>query len=333
MSEHMTVARRSFGRIAKPLVVGLLASPLALRTKLRMIGATESLTILCLHRVADETNNRFEALPPALFDDLLGWLAPRFNIVTFAELAQREKDSRPPLVLSFDDGYADFYDITAPILRRHGLKANQNIIPGCIESGLPPINVVIQDFLLSAPGKLLSEIAFPGLSAGFPPADRASLALRVSATLKAKPIAEQRSILAELKPQFERFDNFRTTPMMTRAQVVELAGIHEVGVHSWEHASMSVESAGYLLDDTRRCKQYLADLGIAGPLVYAFPNGMLREEQVDAVHAAGFDHVLGVGENFSRPHSALHQRFTIYGHTVAETRFRALGGLRHPSRF
>lgn len=326
----MSFARTSLRRVARPLAIGLLANPLALHARLRMISAARSLTILCLHRIAEPSSSSYGALSPELFDQLLGWLKPRFNIITFAELGQQEDEHRPPLTLSFDDGYADFCEIAMPILGRHGLKANQNVIPGCIESGLPPINVMVQDFLMSAPEKLLSETRFGGQVAGFSQPERARLAMSMSANLKAKPMALQRQILAELTPLFHRFDGFRTTPMMTRAQVAETAGIHEIGAHSWEHASMSVESTDYVVEDARRCREYLADLGTTHPFVYAFPNGMLRKEQADEVRAAGFDHVLCVGENFSRPENWLHNRFTFYGDTIAETRFRALGGLRYP---
>lgn len=328
----MSVLSTSLRRVTKPLAISLLANSVALHAKLRIISAAKSLTILCLHRVAEPSNSGYGALSPELFDELLGWLKPRFNIITFAELGQQDADPRPPLTLSFDDGYSDFYEIAMPILGRHGLKANQNVIPGCIESGLPPINVMVQDFLMSAPEKLLSEIKFPGHPAGFSQLDRARLALRMSATLKAKPMVEQQQILADLTPLFDRFDDFRTTPMMTRAQVAEIAGVHEIGAHSWEHASMSVESNDYVVEDARRCREYLANLGTTYPFVYAFPNGMLRKEQVDAVRAAGFDHVLCVGENFSRPENWLHNRFTFYGDTIAETRFRALGSLRYPPK-
>jgi hypothetical protein len=35
---------------------------------------------------------------------------------------------------------------------------------------------------------------------------------------------------------------------------------------------------------------------------------------------------------FSRPENWLHNRFTFYGDTIAETRFRALGSLRYPPK-
>ncbi|MBK6511932.1 MAG: polysaccharide deacetylase family protein [Haliea sp.] len=251
--------------------MSLLANSLALHAKLRIISAAKSLTILCLHRVAEPSNSGYGALSPELFDELLGWLKPRFNIITFAELGQQDDDPRPPLTLSFDDGYSDFYEIAMPILGRHGLKANQNVIPGCIESGLPPINVMVQDFLMSAPEKLLSEIKFPGHPAGFSQLDRARLALRMSATLKAKPMVEQQQILADLTPLFDRFDDFRTTPMMTRAQVAEIAGVHEIGAHSWEHASMSVESNDYVVEDARRCRSIWRTLEPHTHLSMPFP--------------------------------------------------------------
>lgn len=326
----MTASGKPLHRLAKTLVIGLCAQPPLLRARLQAIRSANVLTVLCMHRVAEVTENSYEALSPALFDALLGWLKPRFNLTTFAALGQAADDPRPPMVLSFDDGYLDFYQVAMPILRRHGVRVNQNVTPSSVESGLPPLNVIAQDFLLSAPAKLLSEITLPGLTRGSRLDDRRELAHRVSARLKLLPIGEQQRIMATCWKDFQRFDDFHITPVMNHAQVVEVARTHEVGVHSWDHASMSVESDAFLREDARRCRTYLDGLGSVATHVYAFPNGFFRAGQPEIVRAAGFDHVLGVRECFSRPQGWLHNRFTFHGNSMAELSFRALGELRLP---
>lgn len=328
----MTTHHQSLRSLLKVLATRILANSAVADLKLNSIRSSNVLTVLSLHSVTNHTENGYEALSPVLFDELLSWLKQRFNIITFAELDLAVEDKRPPLVLSFDDGYRDFYEIAMPILSQHKIKVNQNVIPDCIATGLPPINVLVQEFLLTAPAKLLSEIQIPGIPSGSSFDHRAPLALKVSATLKNMPIADQRNVIKKLMPEFERFDGFKSTPMMTREHVVEAARIHEIGMHSWEHASMKYESDEYLMQDAVRCKTFLGELGTLDSLVFAFPNGLFRAGQADVVHDAGFKHVLCVGENFSHSSNWLHNRFTFYGQTIFETHFRSLGGLRFPTR-
>ena len=296
--------------------------------KLAHITAAGALTILNLHRVDDDRTSAYPAMDPALFDELVGWLKRHFRIMTFAELGEFAPGAKPPLILSFDDGYKDFIEKAAPVLGKHGVKANQNIIPGCVERRRPPMNVIVQDFIGSAPAALLKEISFPGLSNAIDPDDRPASGMRASAALKSRPIVEQRALFADLEAQFARFDTFRTTPMMTVDDIREIAEEHEVGVHSFEHASMSAESDHYLADDAARCRAWFSQMLAGRPRVYAFPNGAARQGQAEIVRQAGFEHVLLVGEMFSQSERWLHPRFTMYAANAAEARFRAMGGLK-----
>jgi hypothetical protein len=53
----------------------------------------------------------------------MDYIAKRFKVVTLDEMHDGEKSSLPKLVLSFDDGYKDFYDNALPILDRFGLPS------------------------------------------------------------------------------------------------------------------------------------------------------------------------------------------------------------------
>ena len=107
-----------------------------LRKRLQTVRDAGVATILNLHRVAPDDGSDYRPLAPSLFDELLSFVKREFAVVTIRELGERS--SKPKLVLSFDDGYADFATNSVPILEKHGLRCNQNIIPKCVETGLPP---------------------------------------------------------------------------------------------------------------------------------------------------------------------------------------------------
>lgn len=311
---------------AKQIAVQALGSTLATNRRIEQIKSAGRLTILNLHRIDDDKSSAYEALEPKAFDELVGWLRQHFAILTFGDLEQHSSRDKPPLILSFDDGYKDFIDKVAPILKKHGVRANQNIIPACVDSGKPPMNVMLQDFIGAAPAALLKEIELPGFPAGVDVGDRARAGIYSSAAIKNLPFALQQDVFAQLEEDFQKFDGFRTTPMMTVADITELAAEHEIGAHSFEHATMSAETSDYLALDIERCREWFASRLNAMPAIYAFPNGATAPGQAEMVREAGFLTVLLVGEQFSRHGNWLHYRFTMYGKSSAELRFRATGG-------
>jgi peptidoglycan/xylan/chitin deacetylase (PgdA/CDA1 family) len=319
-------------RLVKGILVGVLGSQMATSLRLASLRKAGVVTILNLHRVSGCDVSAYDALHPKLFDALLVWLKPRFHVLTFRELAQFQATDKSPLILSFDDGYLDFFEVAMPILEKHRLRANQNVIPGCIDSGRPPLNVLLQDFIGQAPHKLLQEWVLPGGVRFSDTSDRKSIGRRASAVVKKLPFEKQRAFIVSCQSYFDRMDNFLTTPMMNLEQVAESARLHEIGVHSWDHASMSSESDEYLEADASRCQAWLAEHFSPAQMIYAFPNGMAREGQPESVRKAGFDHVLCVDEQFSRPSNWKHKRFTFHAQNEIESRFRAIGGTARPRR-
>jgi len=316
----------------KGWIYGVLQSEACGSIKIRSIKARGALPILNLHRIASRDSASYAPLDPDIFENLLVWLKRNFTLLRFAELSTIAPSAKPPIVLSFDDGYKDFIEYAVPILEKHAVRVNHNIVPAVVESGRPPMNVTIQDFIASAPASLLREVPLPGLPEGADPDNREKCCLLASASFKNKPIAEQKAIFARLDAQFSRFDGFRETPVMTLQELKQISGVHELGAHSFEHASMAAETDAYLREDVQKCRSYFVDkLGFA-PNIYAFPNGSVRPGQAEHVHDEGFDHVLLVGENYSRRAAWLHHRFTIHGQTPEEARARALGWFKRTTR-
>jgi len=315
---------------AKPFLkrltfIALGAKPI-LNHRLRKLTMNEGLTILNLHRVDDKKGSAYEAMNPAIFDELVGWLKTHFRLVTFADLKRIKKSQKPLLILSFDDGYKDYIEIVVPILHKHGVVANQNIIPSCVESGQPPMNVVLQDFIGTAPATLLREIKLPEFKGIIDPYTRIKSGILASATLKKKPINEQKILFKKLEEYFTRFDRFQTTPVMNTEDIKQLLEHHEIGLHSLEHATMTAESNDYFRQDVSRCSEWFEETFGYKTKIYAFPNGAANKKQVKIAHDHGYSTVLMVGERFSQTKMACHSRFTMYANTLPEARFRALGG-------
>lgn len=306
-----------------------LSLPPLIEWRCKALADGRSLTILNFHKVSDDTLDRFEAITPMVFDRLIGWLKKRFQIVSFAELRTLRPVSKPVLIISFDDGYRDFIDSAAPILRKHGVSANMNIIPACVESGQPPFNIILKDFIFQAPDTLLRETPLPGLPQGANPNKRVASSLVASAALKNQPIEDQKVAWAYIWPRLARFDDLKITQLMSTKHILQVCDEFEIGAHSFEHATMNLESESYFRSDLERCKAWCRNLTGGGELdIYAFPNGNATMQQVQFALKYGFAHVLFVGETVSTVDTCVHPRITMRGRDFHETIVRAVG---HPT--
>ena len=283
-------------------------------------------TVLNLHQVSPHENPFWSPLKPEIFDDLLTFLKGNFEVVRFGEIAEKESE-KPLAVLSFDDGYYNFYEYAAPILKKHALPANMNIIPSCVETGAPMWNIRLYDFLNSASRAQIDELDLPGFEtrlAGDDFASKVRYGLAISRFLKNRPRAAREELWRSVEASIDASD-FNRTRMMSREEIKEIAREHEIGVHSFSHESMEFEPDEFFEDDFEKCARYFEnELGL--PLeTYAFPNGSYREAQIESLRAKGIRHILLVGEDYARKGSDVFPRFTIYGSSKLETRFQALG--------
>ena len=299
------------------------------RRRLRRLARGRGLIVLNLHNVAPRCGRFVRPIPPEVFDELVGWLNRECRLTTFSGLRDLAPDGhKPTAILSFDDGYRDFVEYAMPILERHGVGANQNVVAASVESGRPPWNVELLDAMEQLPVESLCALELPsGALPRLEPAagDHALMrwGVEVSRLLKLRPRSEREPLVHAL---VEQLRNDVPAPssqqMLTARDLVEVARSHEVGVHSCEHDSMEFESDKFFAEDVRRCRRwYRQHLG-AEPRIYAFPNGSYRPSQVRIAQEAGFDHMLLVGERPSSIGERVHPRITADGVTLRELRMR-----------
>jgi peptidoglycan/xylan/chitin deacetylase (PgdA/CDA1 family) len=96
------------------------------------------LTILAYHRIARYPGRADHQYDDDLisatqdnFDKQISWLKRYYEIVTFEQLKHLETSANH-LIVTFDDGYRDNYDLAYPILKKHGVKATIFLATGYI---------------------------------------------------------------------------------------------------------------------------------------------------------------------------------------------------------
>lgn len=90
-------------------------------------GQHEGLRILMYHKL-DEKRADFLTVRAKDFEEQIKWLLNEgYQFLSFYELEQKQKLGQPlptkSVILTFDDGYQNNYDLLLPILEKYGLKA------------------------------------------------------------------------------------------------------------------------------------------------------------------------------------------------------------------
>lgn len=295
------------------------------RRLLHRVAQPDSLTILNFHEIRESRGSYEGQLTPEQFDQLLGFIGTHFAVTTFAELGEHRNAERPLAILSFDDGFKSFVEYAMPILERHRMRANQNVIPSAV-LGKRPFTVELSDLLAATSDARLRNLRIPGLTQSYTGGHdgRVRFSAAVSNHLKLRPRAERRALWQEVLDQLRGVE-VRPTDMMNLDDVRLAARTHEIGAHSYEHETMPFESFAYFQDDFERCRRFFTTTLGAAPAVYAFPNGMATQHHVDWLRSQGVRSVLLVGDRYSTRTAHVHHRFNIAGTSHRELRLRALG--------
>ena len=100
---------------------------------------TPRVPILMYHSISRCENPRFRrfTVTPERFEEQLDYLSTHgYSPLTVSDYVQRQADDRQlpprPVVLTFDDGYADFYTAALPLLQKYHATATLYIVTGFV---------------------------------------------------------------------------------------------------------------------------------------------------------------------------------------------------------
>lgn len=118
------------------------------------------LIVLAYHSISDEGISSVD-VPPATFKEQILWLKENYEIITINEAIQNSKiTDKDRIVLTFDDGYMDFYTNAAPFLQDHGIPAVVYVVTSSVVDPNSRFT-----FRAGAGKKSLNETAIKELSA------------------------------------------------------------------------------------------------------------------------------------------------------------------------
>lgn len=108
---------------------------------LQKLVLTNEAVVVSFHRVNDVTTGDALTCSAAMFEECCRFFSRHFNVIPLRRLVnkfERGENLNGELVITFDDGYRDNYEVAFPILRSFGLPATFFVVPGFIGKELVP---------------------------------------------------------------------------------------------------------------------------------------------------------------------------------------------------
>jgi peptidoglycan/xylan/chitin deacetylase (PgdA/CDA1 family) len=306
--------------------------------------------VLAYHRVVERLDADGFALPAmeisvAMLEQHLDWLGRHFRIVSVDDLGTEVEQSRqslPPAVVTFDDGYRDVFDYAFPLLKRKGIPAAIFVVTDLVDSAELPVHERLHALLVRAWPALTSrnELA---------PLDRLPKRMR-------DPFSATRYLLARLSHEkVVRIIDMLGADYEIDADVRErlqplswemLATMSDsgmtIGSHSKTHAVLTNETEQRVhdeADDSRRQLEHTLGIAVRS---FAYPGGSFTPSVVEAVAAAGYRYAFTTcGHRDARfpmltiPRTGLWQqscRDALGGFSPAIMSCQATGAFRYVSR-
>ena len=108
----------------------------------RNIRSQKGAIVLYAHRIADDNEGYLPGIPPAYFRAQLAYLTKHYHIIPLRTLVDAlTNDTSIPersVVLTFDDGFRDNYDIAFPILQEFKAPATIFVVTDALSDGRLP---------------------------------------------------------------------------------------------------------------------------------------------------------------------------------------------------
>jgi len=277
---------------------GGLFKPAIMRNMLSLLsptGPTGRLSVLLFHKVPVHADPLASSeLNLARFEQILDFVGANANVMPLSDAnAARQRGTLPAraVVLTFDDGYAEWIDNVAPALLRRGMPATFFITTGQFEGG-----VLWHERILAA------VRALPGQGTQLPaglaqladldlPGSRERLVEQLQARLKYAPVSQRLEAIEQLESQACRplilppgFDASSVRTLHSKG--------FEIGAHTVHHPILSECTIQQARAEIADCKAELEAIIGGAVHSFAYPNGRpdkdFGHEHVEMVKAAGY---------------------------------------------
>jgi peptidoglycan/xylan/chitin deacetylase (PgdA/CDA1 family) len=241
------------------------------------ISGEPRLPILIFHRVLPEPDPLFpEEMHSKRFDALMGIVARSMQSRTLSQAASALQGgglSARPVVITFDDGYADNAEVALPILQKHGLVASFFVSTGFLDGGRMWNDTVIE-CLRRSPQDAIDLADFGlGVFQLASPEHRRKAIDALLPVVKYQSLEERERSLALLHQRAGE-PALPANLMMRSTQVAELhaAGM-EIGAHTVRHPILQQVPLAEAEEEIAQGRARLQAITGSPVDVLAYPNG------------------------------------------------------------
>lgn len=264
---------------------------------------------LIFHRVVREPDPMSPSEPTAAwFESLIAMLKRRFDLIGVAEAVRRAQEgllNGRTLSITFDDGYADNFEVALPILKQHGAPATFFVASGFLDGGRMWNDSIIETCRRLPPGRHETGDPENGpVTLDDWESRRAAASRLITAWKHLSPDQRQRRVdgfaaLADRLPD----DLMMTTEQLRR--MASTPGI-TIGGHTVSHPILAALAPGEARDEIEGGKHALEEKLQIELDLFAYPNGKhgadYLNEHAEMVRDVGFR--AAVATNWGRLTSA-----------------------------
>ncbi len=275
--------------------------------------------ILMYHRITNLPVDPYGiVVSPEHFAQHLEWIRQTchaMQLLDLMEAAHSQSLTRRTVVITFDDGYADFSAQAYPVLASAQIPATVFVTSGFTDSRAPVWSDELTRLILM-PEHLPPHLQLHLHGSEYQwsltsPTERKLLHEALYGLLRLLPPAEQSDCLAYLASWAGVARPRDVDRFLTSSELIQLAGdgLVEVGAHTIHHPTLSALPASTQSDEIAGSRHGLEALLGHPVLTFAYPHGQAEDftdETVEAVQAAGFraacTTIPGVVDSASNPY-------------------------------
>jgi peptidoglycan/xylan/chitin deacetylase (PgdA/CDA1 family) len=229
-------------------------------------------------------------MPRSLFEAQVDYLAEHARVLplhsALRELEDSSRVSKPVVSLTFDDGYADNFEIVAPLLEQKGLRGTFFITAGAVRDRKPLWYDRAAELWASLGGPKLQELTRDALKSQDVRFETRTAWIE---SLKVLPNAERVTLVETLENAVD--DDSLSCPLMTAHQVGELAErSHEIGSHTLWHPILTTMSPDQRENEIQGAKQLLEEWTHREIGGFCYPNGNFDEDVIRQLREAGHEY-------------------------------------------
>lgn len=252
--------------------------------------------IFCFHRISDEYSPAYPPIPVAIFERICRYISKKYMVVPLQEMEEHINSRKPRAVITFDDGFYDFYENALPILWKYKLPATQHIITSCVETGksfwTQKLNKIVEKYFEND-----KSIIIPELNINYDTKNKnqiESVALSIYKQLLMIPNREYylNKLIAKINT------SIKTTRMMTWNNLIDCGnyGI-TFGSHTHSHKNLCKLTKEDLYFELNKSALLInKHINPHYKLSLAFPNGMYNKIVIELAKKSGYTYLLTTEE-------------------------------------